>query len=738
MSAAKNFTLKTGDEVFSPRDLIELARPGTGAANPTGDLVLVPVSKYSFDTKKNTKSIFIAPLESSIEPLEIPLTSGGEAFWLDAQTVGHVVTNEGEKKASLYAISLQITPEKLTAPESPVLVGTFPTSSVTNFRYSAKPGVLVFSDNVYDDGNLTSVPKHDEEWENRGNSAFVYDDAYERHWDTYVGPKKASLFGVKVFADAKKKWHLEGDFTNLLTDSRHHAPVEPFGGTDDLDVSDRHVVYTTKDPELPEAWHTKQNVYIVALDGSEKPRELTSGQQGATHAPVFSPAGDKVAWLELDKDGYESDRSQVVIYDLVKDVRFTVTQYWDRSPDALAFSTDSDFIYLTAGDHARNKVFVLPVPPTPDQSTTNLDLQPYYTPRPITHSGAATGLQTLSNGRIVYSLSSAVKPNDVFLIRGLRELEAELERTHSYRALEWKARPVQVTRFTVDALRAKHLQLGEDIWFKGAEDKDVQGWVYKPKGYKEGEGKKWPAILFIHGGPQGVWDDRWSTRWNPAVFAEQGYFVVAINPTGSTTFGQAFTDAIAQDWGGKPFVDLQKGWKHALEKYPDIDADRAGAAGASWGGYAINWIQGHPEFGFNFKALVCHDGVFDAEYNGYSTDELFFFNHEWGGRPWDAKAKEILAKFNPTKFVHQWSTPQLVIHGSKDYRLPETDGIGAFHALRQRGVPSRLVIFPDENHWVLNHGNSLKWHYEVFRWLDLYTGKEVKEGDNVEVVRLKN
>ncbi|EED79171.1 predicted protein [Postia placenta Mad-698-R] len=177
-----------------------------------------------------------------------------------------------------------------------------------------------------------------------------------------------------------------------------------------------------------------------------------------------------------------------------------------------------------------------------------------------------------------------------------------------------------------------------------------------------------------------------------------------MNPTGSTTFGQDFTDAISENWGGRPFEDMQKGWKHVLKTYPEIDPDRAVAAGASWGGYAINWIQGHPEFGFGFKALVCHDGVFSAMYSGYATDELFF---EWGGRPWESKAKAVLEKYDPTNFVHKWSTPMLVIHGSKDYRLPETDGIGAFHALQERGIPSRLVIFPDENHWVMNHQNRM-------------------------------
>ncbi|KAH9969542.1 alpha/beta-hydrolase [Russula dissimulans] len=737
----KEFSFKTGNDRFTPQDLIELPRPDIGKANAAGDLVLASVSKHSFADKKNDKSIFIASLESAVEPVQVPLSHGGEVFWLDDRTVGLVVGDEESRTAGLYAISVHFNNGTLNATsDPPALIGTFPTASPSSFRYAAKAGVLVFSENVYGDGDLTKVPENDNKWQDRGHTALVYDDAYERHWDTWTVPKKPSLFTVKLSKDDGKHWHFGDKFYNALYGTGHHTPVEPFGDAGDYDVSDKYIVYTTKDPGLPEAWHTKQNVYLVDFTGSQKPRELTSGTQGATHSPVFNAQGDKVAWTELDKDGYESDRAKVVIYDLKKDIRYTLTQPWDRSADELAFSHDSKFIYLTAGDHARNKLYILPIPDTPDQSTTHPSLPPKYTtPRPLTHDGAVAAIQIRPNGKLVFSRSSLQGPNDVFVIRGLHELEADFAKAQG--EFKWQGTPEQITWFTEKALVGKTLRAPEDFYFEGAEGKQVHGFVVKPHGWEEGDKKRWPGLLFIHGGafisftgPQGVWDDRWSTRWNPNVFANQGYFVVAVNPTGSTTFGQDFTDAIAKDWGGKPFVDLQKGWKYALDKYPEIDPDRAVAAGASWGGYAINWIQGHPEYGFNFKALVCHDGVFDATYNGYTTDELFFFNHEWGGRPWDEEAKLVLDKFNPINYVHEWSTPQLIIHGSKDYRLPETDGIGAFHALKQLGVPTRLVIFPDENHWVLNHGNSLKWHYEVFRWFDLHVGK-----DNVEAVaQVKN
>ncbi|KAJ8507119.1 hypothetical protein ONZ45_g10479 [Pleurotus djamor] len=731
-----DFAFKEGADVFSPLDLLELRRPGQGVANLPGELVLVPVSKYSIAERKNKKSVVISPLEYALEPLEIPFPDGGEAFWVDGRTIAHAVPVEAEKKTDIYLIDLEFKhPGEdgqdgfLKTTSAPVLLGSIPTTSASNFRFAHTAGILVFSDYVYADGNLSNVKRMDERWEKRGTSALVYDSGFERHWDTWVTPKKLSLFSVRFWKDPDRKWHFGDEFINPLKGTGHSAPVEPFGGTDDFDVSRTHIVYTSKDPKLAESWHTKQNVYIVDLGGKEQPRELTSGKQGATHSPVFNLAGDKVAWLELDKDGYESDRAKIVIYDLNKNVRFTVTQSWDRSPDALAFSKEGHFLYFTAGDEAKVKVYVLPVPPTPAESTAHPELaEKYTTPTALTQTGAASGLQTLFTGRLIFTRSSLTSTNDVFILRDLKRLEDHLEQSETP-LVKFDGEAERVTRFNEDSLKEKRMSAGEEFWFEGAEGKRVQGWILKPHGFKKGDEKKWPAVLLIHGGPQGAWEDQWKFARGTdgfSVFANQGYFTVLINPTGSTTFGQEFTDAIAEDWGGKPFVDMQKGWKYVLEEYPEVDPERAVAAGASWGGYAINWIQGHPEYGFNFKALACHDGVFDATYNGYSTDELFFFNHEWGGRPWEERTKALSALYSPSNFVHNWSTPQLIIHGSKDYRLPETEGIGAFHALLQRGVPTRLVIFPDENHWVLNHLNSLKWHYEVLRWFDKFVGEDAK------------
>ncbi|OAX40936.1 alpha/beta-hydrolase [Rhizopogon vinicolor AM-OR11-026] len=703
-----DFTLKESSDALSPRDMLTLPRPGAPLPNDVGDLALVPISTYSFQDKKAHKSLSVVALDDG-STYDIPLPDGGDAFWLDSRTIAHVVTKDDTQ--SLYTIAIATSP---LSSDASSLAGTFPITTASAFRYSPTAQRLVFSAYVYPDGLVETVKEQDAAYENRGNSAFVYDETFERQWDTWIGPKNKALVGVSLAKDGEK-WVLGKDYVNALRGSGLSSPVEPFGETDDYDISQTHIIFTAKDPQLPKAMHTRQNIYTVTHDGKDL-RQLTSGDQGATHSPVFSASGDKVAWLELALDGHESDRAKVVIYDLKKDVCFTITEDWDRSPDSIIFSPSSALLYALTGDHARVKLFALAVPPTPPSSTA-------LTTRPtaLTSTGSLSGVKPISGGRIVFARSSLTSPNEAYMLSGLDAVERDLVAGTDVQ--ENATTLTRLTSFSSPGLQGKSLSPGEDFWFKGtAEGQDMHGYVLTPPGFERGSKGKWPAVMLIHGGPESAWFDQWSTRWNPNVFASQGYVVVAINPTGSTSFGQNLTDGIQEEWGGRPIQDLLLGWKQILQDYPEIDQDRTVAAGASYGGYAINWIQGNPELGFGFKALVCHDGVFDTTYNGYATDELFFFNHEWGGRPWESPASETLRKYSPAYTVSKWSTPQLTIHGSKDYRLPEVDGISVFHALQQLGIPSRLVIFPDENHWVLNAGNSLKWHYEVFRWFDKFAG----------------
>jgi dipeptidyl aminopeptidase/acylaminoacyl peptidase len=274
----------------------------------------------------------------------------------------------------------------------------------------------------------------------------------------------------------------------------------------------------------------------------------------------------------------------------------------------------------------------------------------------------------------------------------------------------------QLTHFNDERSKLARTSVPEEFTFSGALGEKVQAWILKPVGWAEG--KKYPVAMIIHGGPQGAIEDHFHYRWNPQAFTGAGYAVVAINFHGSTGFGQAFTDSISGDWGGKPFEDLMEGLDHALENYSWLDGDRVGALGASYGGWMINWINGHTD---RFKCLVNHDGGFDEYANYFTTEELWFPEWEFKGVPWEHP--ELYEKFSPSRYVNRWKTPTLVIHGALDYRLIDAEGIATFTALQRRRIPSQLLYFPDENHWVLKPKNSIVWHETILTWLDKWLKK---------------
>ena len=450
-------------------------------------------------------------------------------------------------------------------------IGSIPSATASNFRFNPATGILVFSAYIYPDGDLKTVSDQDREWEERGNSALVYDKTYVRHWDVWQGQKRPQLFSIKVEKEDGENWKLGEDFTSPLKGTRHVSQqwwsvgnsvfmslstvcscravwwpgwLRCFGNSYCLYLqrsrTTRSMAHKAKCRSIflyhTANSHILRQVYIVPISGSKEPTELTSGKQGATHNPAFNTKGTKVAWLELDEDGYESDRcvsasdpfwynrpiqsqrAKIVIYDLTKRVRFTITQAWDRSPGELAvrsisiirmtleysrccllqFSKDDDFLYLTAGDGAKIKVFVLPVPPTPLESTTHPKLDSKYsTPVPLTQSKAASGLQILP-GRILFSQSSFTTPNDVYVINDLRAIERAILADTEPLTIDTKIE--RISDFWTAELGGKNLSEGEEFWFRGAEGKSVQGWTLKPKGWKDADIKKWPAVLLIHGG----------------------------------------------------------------------------------------------------------------------------------------------------------------------------------------------------------------------------------------------
>jgi len=538
-------------------------------------------------------------------------------------------------------------------------------------------------------------------------SGLVYDSLMVRHWDKYVTRNKNTIW-TGILYKLEGKYSLS-DLTNPLKGTGLESPIAPFGGLDHFDVSSTGIVFVAKDPTLDPALNTKCNFYFVPLgtfsvsSHSGRPQKVEiEGFEGACSSPVFSPDGQAAAFLQMKQNGYESDKTRVfLVPDLSK--LSAVTEVlksndgkgaWDRSPGTVTFSGDGKSLYVQAEDKGRGLLYKLDIPATPaDQASI---------PEPLTENGYISNVRPLS-----------ASSTDLFISK------TDLIDNSVYEILD-PANPSETRLVSSNSRNGSSFGLSKDqisdIWFQGSGDYKVHAWVIKPSNFSSD--KKYPLAYLIHGGPQGAWGDQWSTRWNPAVFAEQGYVVITPNPTGSTGYGQAFTDAITKSWGGLPYEDLVNGFEYIKENLPYVDTTRAVALGASYGGYMMNWMQGHA-LGKEFKALVTHDGVFSMA-NQMSSDEQYFPNHDLGGPYWTAR--EEWEKWNPAKYTGNWSTPHLIIHNELDYRLPISEGLAAFNVLQERGVPSRFLTFPDENHWVLSEENSLLWHTVVLNWINEYAG----------------
>jgi dipeptidyl aminopeptidase/acylaminoacyl peptidase len=368
----------------------------------------------------------------------------------------------------------------------------------------------------------------------------------------------------------------------------------------------------------------------------------------------------------------------------------TLLNDWDRSIQAVTWSIDGQSLFFGLGEEARNVIYKL----SNILSLTSVPIR-------LVNTGSSYNVNThpTNNETFVFMHGSISEPTNIYLYTSPTSMRALTD--HNKNLLD-KVRMSTVV---------------ETFNFTGARNETVWGWHVQPV---NGTAQKAPLAFLIHGGPQSSWYDAWSNQWNFQTFSSQGYAVIAINFHGSDSYGQNFTDSITGQYGTLPFEDLQLGLTEALRLYPYIDGNRAAALGASYGGFMINWIAGHPEMSQRFKTLVCHDGLFDMRGMGYSTEELWFSEHDAGGfTPYDNP--EAFEEFNPVNYVANWTQPMLIIHGGRDYRVPDTQGIGAFTALQRRGIESRLLYLPNENHWTLNPFNSLIWYKEVLDWINRKT-----------------
>jgi dipeptidyl aminopeptidase/acylaminoacyl peptidase len=450
----------------------------------------------------------------------------------------------------------------------------------------------------------------------------------------------------------------------------------------DISPDGKTVAFVARTGGKQTSWQTNSNVFLVPADGRTRPVDITPENLGYDNEPTFSPDGKSLALRQMKRAGFEADRERLSVIDVATRKTRVVTESWDRSAGSLAWSADGKTIYTDSANVGQQSLFSI------DVATGTAKL--------LVDKGTNSNAE-VAGDRIVFVRDTLRSPAELYTVKpdgsDLRQL----------------------THFN-DA-RVKKITFGdyEQFSFKGAKNDTVYGFVMKPAGYKGG---KAPVAFLIHGGPQGSFGDHFHYRWNPQTYAGHGYAVVFIDFHGSTGYGQAFTDAISGDWGGAPYDDLMLGLDAALEKFNYLDKSRMVALGASYGGYMINWINGHTD---RFKGLVVHDGNLDERMAYFDTEELWFPEWDHGGVPWEKP--EGYTKHNPIDYVKNWKTPTLVIHGGLDYRVVDTQGMSTFTALQRKGVPSKFIYFPDENHWILKPQNSKLWHEEVLAWIDRWTKK---------------
>ena len=553
---------------------------------------------------------------------------------------------------------------------------------ISGFKVSADGSRLILwadRDLKCPDFTCESVKKVDQ-----GGSTREYDQLFIRHWDTWADPGVRS----RIFAFPIEGGRVTGAGVPVTGALAGDTPSKPFGGGEEVDISPdgKTVYFALREAGRIEATSTNLDIFAVPADGSAAPTNLTADNGGTDNLPTLSPDGRSLAYFSMARAGYEADRQVLKVRDLATGQVRALTQNWDRSVGSIAWAKDGKSILITAED-------------TLEQPVWRVDAASGKVSR-LTGEGHAGNVVPLAGGGAIYTSNSVMAPDDLYRVDGKGKVVRLTDVNH---ALLAELDPVSFRKFS----------------FKGANNDTVWGFTLKPSGPQYAAAARLPIAFVVHGGPQGSFSNSWSYRWNPRVFSGPGYGVVSVDFHGSTGYGQAFTDAIRNNWGGWPLEDLQKGLAFATTQDPQLDADNACALGASYGGYMMNWIAG--QWPDRFKCLVQHDGVFDARAMAYETEELWFDEWEHGGKAYyeDPAAFE---RWNPVNYVSRWKTPMLVITGEKDYRIPYTQGIAAFTALQRKGVPSKLLVNPDENHWVLKPKNSIRWYDEVLGWMGTYLG----------------
>ena len=645
-------------------DLISFGRVSDPRISPQGDLVAFVVNYQDTVQNNSNSNIYLVPIAGGpVKQLTAALGANYSPCWLpDGKTIAFLSTRDGESQ--IWTIAVDGGEAKKVSSISTEASGLVVSPDGKWFAFSSD----VFPDCQSDDCNKQRL----EALEKSKVKAKVFDHLPYRVWNQWKDGKRSHLLVMSS----------KGGAARDLTPGDYDTPPIDLGGNWDYAFSpDNKELAFERNTDPVVAVSTNNDIYVVPVAGGPV-RKITDNPANDSQ-PLYSPDGKYIAYRAMKRPGFEADENQIVLYDRETGSRTNISEAFDFSINEMVWSPDSKSIYCNADDKGNVTIFKLSIP---DKKMTVLQ-----------ENGFNTSLQLSPDGKTLVFLKQNVNmPAEIFR----EDVDGQNLK--------------QLTYINSDRIAGLDMNSFEEFWFKGAEGTKVEGFLLKPPAFDAS--KKYPLIFLVHGGPQGQWGDEFHYRWNAQMFASRGYVAILINPRGSTGYGQKFTDEISGDWGGKVYTDLMDGLDYALKTYTFTDSRHVAAAGASYGGYMMDWMEGHTD---RFTCIVTHDGVFNPISMYGTTEELWFPQWEFRGNPYDHP--KLYEKWSPLNYANNFKTPMLVVHSQHDFRVDVSEGFQLFTALQMHGVKSKMLYFPDEYHFVTKPQNAELWYKTVLDWIDEFT-----------------